>query len=175
MKVNKKQLETMIRESVHEEISNLNEEELDELLGGLKGLAGGAASGIAAGARKAGGAIAGAARGVGNAIAGGAQRASSAVSGAASGAVGAVKGAYQAGERNSLVQSLNKSIQNTVAVADKAIQAAGGDQNLINALDQVKQIVSHAGEQMKTEKLAEALKEGKQPGKSTKTLRRKTK
>jgi predicted house-cleaning noncanonical NTP pyrophosphatase (MazG superfamily) len=45
MKVNKKQLEAMIRESVEEEISNLNEEELDELLGGLKGLAGAAGIG----------------------------------------------------------------------------------------------------------------------------------
>ena len=171
MKVNKKQLEAMIRESVEEEISNLNEEELDELLGGLKGLAGGAGAGL----KRAGQAVAGGARRAGGAIAGAARGAAGAVAGAASGAAGAVKGAYQAGERNSLIQGLNKSIQNTVAVADKAIQAAGGDQNLINALDQVKQIVAHAGEQMKTEKLAEALKEGKEPTKPGKTLKRKTK
>jgi hypothetical protein len=171
MKVNKKQLEAMIRESVEEEISNLNEEELDELLGGLKGLAGAAGAGL----KRAGQAAAGAAQKAGTAAAGAVRGAGQAVAGVAGQAAGAVKGAYQAGERNSLIQGLNKSIQNTVAVADKAIQSAGGDQNLINALDQVKQIVAHAGEQMKTEKLAEALKEGKKPIKPGKILRRKTK
>lgn len=166
MKVNKKQLEALIRESVEEGINSLNEEELDELLGGLKGLAGGAGAGL----KRAGQAVAGGAQKVGGAIAGAARGAAGAVAGAASGAAGAVKGAYQAGERTSLIQGLNKSIRNTVAAADKAIQAAGGDQNLINSLDQVKQIVAHAGEQMKNEKLAESLNEGKKP----RTLRRKT-
>lgn len=162
MKVNKKQLEALIRESVEEEISNLNEEELDELLGGLKGLAQGAGAGL----KRAGQALATGAGNVGTAIAGAAKRAGSGISNAATKAGGAVKGAYQAGERTSLIQNLNKSIQNTVAVADKALQAAGGDQNLINALDQVKQIVAHAGEQMKTEKLVEVMKESsKQPQK----------
>jgi hypothetical protein len=119
--------------------------------------------------------VAGAAQKAGTAAAGAVRGAGQAVAGVAGQAAGAVKGAYQAGERNSLIQGLNKSIQNTVAVADKAIQSAGGDQNLINALDQVKQIVAHAGEQMKTEKLAEALKEGKKPIKPGKILRRKTK
>jgi hypothetical protein len=128
-----------------------------------------------AGLKRAGQAAAGAAQKAGTAAAGAVRGAGQAVAGVAGQAAGAVKGAYQAGERNSLIQGLNKSIQNTVAVADKAIQSAGGDQNLINALDQVKQIVAHAGEQMKTEKLAEALKEGKKPIKPGKILRRKTK
>lgn len=168
MKVSKKQLEGMIRESVEEEISNLNEAELDELLGGLKGLMGGAGAGL----KRAGQAVSSRANKVGSAVAGAARGAGQALAGAASNAAGAVKGAYQSGEKASSVQTLNKSIQSTIAAADKALQNAGGDQNFINAVDQVKQIIAHAGEQMKIEKLAECLREEKS---ATKTLRRKQK
>lgn len=171
MKVNKKQLEALIKESVEEQISNLNEEELDELLGGLKSLAQGAGAGL----KRAGQAVASGASKVGSAIAGAAQDVGTGIAGTATKAAGAVKGAYQAGERSSLIQNLNKSIANTVALADKAIQSAGGDNNLINALDQVKQVVAHAGEQMKTEKLVEATKHPKRPAQVQKAWRRKRK
>ena len=133
MKVNKKQLEALIRESVQEEISNLNEEELDELLGGLRGLAGGAASGIAGAARKAGGAIAGAARNAGTAV-----------SGQVGKAAGAVKGAYQTGEKQSAIAAVKKGIQNVVTTIDQALQKVGNDPNAQHDLENVKAAVTSA-------------------------------
>jgi hypothetical protein len=147
MRVNKSQLEAMIRESVKEEIGNLNEEELQELLGGLRGLAGGAANA----AKRAGGAIAGAARGAGQAVAG-----------AASNAAGAVKGAYQAGEKQAAITAVKKGIQNVVKTIDQALQKVGNDPNAQHDLENVKAAVTSA---------ETALTESK----NLKTLRRKTK
>ena len=144
MKVNKKQLEALIRESVQEEISNLNEEELDELLGGLRGLAGGAASGIAGAARKAGGAIAGAARNAGTAVSGAARNAGTAVSGQVGKAAGAVKGAYQTGEKQSAIAAVKKGIQNVVTTIDQALQKVGNDPNAQHDLENVKAAVTSA-------------------------------
>ena len=138
MKVTKRQLEALIRESVNEQVSNLNEEELEELLGGLKGMFGAAGAGIKKGAQAAGSAVGGAAQRAGSAVTGAAQRAGSAVSGAAqragtavqgaaAGAAGAVKGAYQAGEKQSAFNNVKKSIQNVGATVDKALQAVGSD------------------------------------------------
>lgn len=186
MKVTKRQLEAMIRESVNQQVGTLNEEELEELLGGLKGLAGAAGAGfkkagqavagvaqragnaVAGAAQTAGNAVAGAARGAGRAVSGAADRATGAIQGAAAGAAGAVKGAYQAGEQKSAIQAVDKGIKSTVAAADKAIQMAGTDQNLINALDNIKGIVAHAGEQMKNDKLAEGKASGPVRKKKTK-------
>lgn len=151
MKVNKKQLEALIRESVEEEISNLNEEELDELLGGLRGLAGSAGAGLKRAAGAVGGAVGGVAKGAMNAV-----------GGAVRNAAGAVQGAYQAGEAGAAVQNVGKGIQAAIAAADKAIKNAGQDQNLVNKIDNVKGILAHAGEQ-----LAES-------GTRKKILRRKT-
>ena len=129
MKVNKKQLEALIRESVQEEISNLNEEELDELLGGLRGLAGGAVDA----ARKAGGAIAGVARNAGTAV-----------SGQVGKAADAVKGAYQTGEKQSAIAAVKKGIQNVVTTIDQALQKVGNDPNAQHDLENVKAAVTSA-------------------------------
>lgn len=164
MKVNKKQLEAMIRESVEEEISNLNEEELDELLGGLKGLAGGAGAGL----KRAGQAVAGGARRAGGAIAGAARGAAGAVAGAASGAAGAVKGAYQAGEKKSALAAINKALTNALGVVDQAVQKMGNDPDAQELVDFEAQLTNlqHTFD-------AQLLRENKTPAK--KTLRRKTK
>ena len=138
MKVTKSQLEALIRESVNEQVSNLNEEELEELLGGLKGMFGAAGAGIKKGAQavgsavggaaqRAGSAVTGAARTAGSAVTGAAQRAGSAVTGAAAGAAGAVKGAYQAGEATAALGNVKKAIQAVGTTVDKALQTVKAD------------------------------------------------
>jgi len=158
MKVTKNQLQALIRESVQEEIGNLNEEELQELLGGLRGLAGGASNL----AKKAGGAVAGAARGVGAAASSAAKRAGGAVAGAAGAAAGAVKTAYQTGEKQAAISSVKKGIQGVVATIDQALQKVGNDPNAQHNLENVKAAITSA---------QAALAESK----NLKTLRRKTK
>lgn len=140
MKVNKKQLESMIRESVEEGIGNLNEEELDELLGGLKGLAGAAGAGL----KRAGQAAAGAAQKAGTAAAGAVRGAGQAVAGVAGQAAGAVKGAYQAGEKQSAIAAVKKGIQNVVSTIDQALQKVGNDPNAQHDLENVKAAVTSA-------------------------------
>lgn len=134
MKVTKSQLEALIRESVNEQVSNLNEEELEELLGGLKGMFGAAGAGIKKGAQavggaaqRAGSAVQGAAQRAGSAVTGAAQRAGSAVTGAAAGAAGAVKGAYQAGEATAALGNVKKAIQAVGTTVDKALQTVKAD------------------------------------------------
>lgn len=46
MKVKKSDIERMVRESINEELETLTEEELQELLGGLKGMFGAAKQGV---------------------------------------------------------------------------------------------------------------------------------
>jgi hypothetical protein len=140
MRVNKNQLEALIRESVQEEIESLNEEELQELLGGLKGLAGGAANV----ARRAGSAVAGAGRAAGAAVGGAARKAGGAVAGAAGAAAGAVKGAYQEGEKQQAISTVKKSIQGVVTAIDQAMQKIGNDPNMQNDLENVKAAVTSA-------------------------------
>lgn len=148
MKVTKEQLEKIVLEAVQAEMSQLNEEELEELLGGLKGMFGGAAQGIARGASAVGGAVKGAAQGIGGAIHGAgqavvgqAQKAGQAIKGAA----GAVKGAYNVGELNS---NLGKAKDNLANVA-KLIQQFGGDPSSINAMvKQVDDLVKIVGQEL---------------------------
>jgi hypothetical protein len=115
MKVTKKQLENMIRESVEEEIGSLNEEELNELLGGLKNLFGTGAKAVQGAAQSAGKAVSGAAQTAGRAVSGAAQKAGTAISGVAGQAAGAVKGAYQQGEKTSALSKVGKELQNAIA------------------------------------------------------------
>lgn len=129
MKVSKKQLEAMIRESVEEEITSLNEEELDELLGGLKGLVGGAGAGL---------------KRAGQAVAGRATQAADTVKGAATQAAGAVKGAYQAGEKQAALNAVKKGIAGVITTIDQAIQKTGGDANAQHDLENVKAAISNA-------------------------------
>lgn len=110
MKVNKKQLEALIKESVEEQIGNLNEEELDELLGGLKGLAQGAGAGL----KRAGQAVKGATARAGSAVAGAVKGAGQAVSGVAGQAAGAVKGAYQHGEKTASLERAQTELQKAI-------------------------------------------------------------
>jgi hypothetical protein len=153
MKVSKKQLEALIRESVAEEIESLNEEELQELLGGLKNLFGTGAK-----------AVQGAAQRAGTAVSGAAQKAGTAISGAAGKAAGAVKTAYQTGETQAAKQSVEKSLNTTIQTIDKALQTVGtSDQNLAHVLDNVKAGVESAKDAMVME------------SRRTKVLRRKTK
>lgn len=168
MKVKKSDIERMVRESINEELETLTEEELQELLGGLKGMFGAAKQGVQKagqavagaakqGVQKAGQAVAGAAKQGVQAVTGAAQQAGQAVAGAAGKAAGAVKGAYQAGETQSAMQSVSKGIQSAIAQVDKAIPTvAKTDQNAAHTLDNVKVGLQTA---------ADALKEGKKPTK----------
>ncbi|TXH08121.1 MAG: hypothetical protein E6R04_11160 [Spirochaetes bacterium] len=157
MKVKRSEIEQLVRESIHEELENLSEEELQELLGGLKGMFGAAGQGIKQGAQR----VAGAAQAVGQKVAGAAQQAGQAVAGAAGKAAGAVKGAYQAGETSSAMQSVSKGIQGAIATVDKAIPTVSKtDPNAAHTLNNVKAGLQSA---------ADALTEGKKPsGKSWK-------
>lgn len=133
MKVTKKQLENLIRESVIEQIDSLNEEELNELLGGLKGLTQGAVQG----AKAVGGAAYGKAKAaVGNAAA--------KVNTAATNAAGAVKGAYQAGEKQAALNAVKKGIAGVITTIDQAIQKTGDDANAQHDLENVKAAISNA-------------------------------
>ena len=153
MKVAKAQIEQMVRESIREELETLTEEELQELLGGLKGLFGAAGQGISKGAQ----AVKGAAQQAGQAVKGAAQQAGQAVAGAAGKAAGAVKGAYQAGETKSAMQTVSTSIQKAITAVDKAIPTVSKtDANAAHTLDNVKAGLQTA---------ADALKEGKRPTK----------
>lgn len=155
MKVTKTQLEAMVLEAVQAEVKTLNEEELAELLGGLKGMFQAGAKGVASGAQKAAGAVAGAANQAAGAVKGAAQQVGGAVKGAAQQAAGAVKGAYQQGETQAAVQNVSKGIQNMIATVDKAIQTTGKtDPNLAHTLDNVKGGLQSA---------ASALTEGTKP------------
>lgn len=145
MKIKKSQLESLIKEAVEAQVGPLNEEELEELFGGLKNLFGTGAKAVAGQAAKAGSAIKGAAVGAGQAVAGQAARAGQAIQGAAAGAAGAVKGAYQAGEKTAAMQSVKKSIQSVVTAVDQALQKVSGDQNATHDLENVKAAVSQAG------------------------------
>jgi hypothetical protein len=168
MKVKRSEVEQLVRESIHEELENLSEEELTELLGGLKGLFGAAGQGVKQGVQKvagaaqqAGQAVRGAAQAAGQKVAGVAQQAGQAVAGAAGKVGGAVKGAYQAGETSSAMQSVSKGIENAIASVDKAIPTVSKtDPNAAHTLDNVKAGLQSA---------ADALTEGKKPsGKSWK-------
>jgi hypothetical protein len=151
MRVKKSDIEQMVRESLKEEMQNLSEEEMQELLGGLKGLFGAAGQGIKQGAQK----VAGVAQKAGQAVKGAAQQAGQAVAGAAGKAAGAVQGAYQAGETSSAMQSVSKGIQNAIAQVDKAIPTVSKtDPNAAYTLDNVKAGLQSA---------AAALTEGKKP------------
>lgn len=153
MKVKKSDIERMVRESINEELETLTEEELQELLGGLKGMFGAAKQGV----QKAGQAVAGVAKQGVQAVTGAAQQAGQAVAGAAGKAAGAVKGAYQAGETQSAMQSVSKGIQSAIAQVDKAIPTvAKTDQNAAHTLGNVKAGLQTA---------ADALTEGKKPAK----------
>lgn len=144
IKVKKSQLEALIREAVQTQVSELNEEELEELLGGLKNLFGTGAKAVGGAAQRAGSAIGGAVKGAGQAVAGQAQRVGQAVSGAAAGAAGAVKGAYQAGEKTAAIQSVKQSIQGVVSTVDKALQKVISDPNATHDLENVRAAVSQA-------------------------------
>ncbi len=155
MKVKRSEIEQLVRESIHEELENLSEEELQELLGGLKGMFGAAGQGIKQGAQR----VAGAAQAVGQKVAGAAQQAGQAVAGAAGKAAGAVKGAYQAGETTSAMQNVSKGIQSAIASVDKAIPTVSKtDPNAAHTLDNVKAGLQSA---------ADALTEGKKPQKKS--------
>lgn len=153
MKVKKSDIERMVQESINEELETLTEEELQELLGGLKGMFGAAKQGV----QKAGQAVAGAAKQGVQAVTGAAKQAGQAVAGAAGKAAGAVQGAYQAGETQSAMQSVSKGIQSAIAQVDKAIPTVSKtDQNAAHTLDNVKAGLQSA---------ADALTEGKKPAK----------
>jgi hypothetical protein len=130
----------MIRESVEEEITSLNEEELDELLGGLKGLVGGAGAGL----KRAGQAVAGRATQAADTVKGAATQAAGAIKGAASQAAGAVKGAYQAGEKQAALNAVKKGIAGVITTIDQAIQKTGDDPNAQHDLENVKAAISTA-------------------------------
>lgn len=155
MKVTKEQLEKMVLEAVQAEVGQLNEEELEELLGGLKGMFGAAGKGIAKGAQAVGsgiakgvqavgGAVKGAGQAVGQAIGGAAQKAGQAVSGAAQKAGAAVKGAYQAGETKAAVDNVKKTVQNVAAAVDKALPLVQSDPETSSMLQGLKTQVADA-------------------------------
>ena len=146
MKVNKKQLEALIRESVEEEISNLNEEELDELLGGLKGLAQGAGAGL----KRAGQAVKGAASRAGSAVAGAARGVGGAVSGVAGQAASAVKGAYQHGEKTVSLQKAQTELQKAIKLGVPQGELQPALQAIQGALDSPQVTVSESKQPQKT-------------------------
>jgi hypothetical protein len=146
MKVNKKQLEALIKESVEEQISNLNEEELDELLGGLKGVAQGAGAGL----KRAGQAVKGAAARAGSAVAGAARGVGGAVSGVAGQAASAVKGAYQHGEKTASLQKAQTELQKAIKLGVPQGELQPALQAIEDALDSPQVTLSESKQPQKT-------------------------
>lgn len=139
MKVTKAQLEEMIKECVQQEVGNLDEEQMQELLGGLRGLAGGLGQGVKSAAGKAAGAVAG----------------------VAGKAAGAVRGAYQAGEKQAALASVKKGLQKVVTTIDQAMQKLVGDDNAQHDLQNVKAAISGAQSVLAESKsLTKIMKEG---------------
>jgi hypothetical protein len=142
MKVTKNQLEKMIQECIQQEVENLDEEQMQELLGGLRGLAGGIGQGI-------------------KNVAG---KAASAVGGAAGKAAGAVRGAYQAGEKQAALSSVKKGLQGVVTTIDQALQKLAGDQNAQHDLENVKAAISSAQSALaESKRLTKIMNEGINP------------
>lgn len=138
MKLKKSELEALIKEAVNREVSQLNEEELQELMNFLRGLGGVAAAG---------------AQGVANAAAGAKQ----AVTNKAQAVGSAVKGAYQKGQLQGGVKDATQSILGTWQTVQK-LGSLLGDPNAqgldpatkasidanVNVLSGVKKLLSNA-------------------------------
>lgn len=144
MKVTKKQLEQLVREAVEAEVGQLNEEELDELLGGLKNVFGAGAKAVGGAAQKAGQAVQGVAQKAAGAVQQAGQKVAGATQGAVQGAVGAVKNAYQSGEKQAAMNSVKQGLQKVVGTVDQALQKVGNDPNAQHDLENVKAAVSSA-------------------------------
>lgn len=146
MKIKKTELESLIKEAlIAEAAGKLNEQELQELLGGLKGLFGAGAGA----AKKAGKAVAGAANAGVGMVKKGVQAASGAVdkaASAASGAIGkagqAVAGAYQQGEKQAAVGTVKKSIEKVISTVDAAMPKVASDPKTQHDLENVKAAVA---------------------------------
>lgn len=125
-KVTKSEIVQMIKEAVEKETGqSLNEEELQELLGGLGNLFKGAGQGIASGARNVANVAKGAAGAVGNL---GAQ-VGQAVGNKVGAVTGAVKATYQAGEQKAAVDNVQKSLNLAMSSIIKATNLLGSDPN----------------------------------------------